>query len=492
MGIEMKNISKLKLLIIFLLLFLIQSTYAGGDECLNCHQELGDNPSKLFVEDVHYKAGLSCQSCHGGNNKTDDMEKAMNKTEGFIGVPKFDRISEVCSKCHSDSRLMSNYNSKIQLGQFENIKESVHGKLSLDGKGMIVQCITCHNAHGIKKVTDPKSPVYPTNVPETCNKCHGNATYMQSYNPSLTVDQLTKYRTSVHGILNAKGNVKVAECASCHGEHNIFAANDVRSKVYKLNIPSTCSNCHSDKKYMSEFHIPTDQFEKYKKSVHGEAVFEKHDLSAPVCNDCHGNHGATPPGLESISKVCGTCHALNAELFASSPHKKAFDEKKYPECETCHGNHEILTAKDQLLGVSDGAICLKCHSESQNLKGYFVAKEMRILTDSLINLDTLARKLVFQAEQKGMDVEEIKFKLREIHQARLEGRTVVHAFNEAKFNDVISKGLKASNVAIVDAQAEIHEFYFRRYGLAVAIVVITFLIIIIFFYIRKIEKNKIS
>ena len=163
---------------------------------------------------------------------------------------------------------------------------------------------------------------------------------------------------------------------------------------------------------MKTFNIPTDQFAKYQKSVHGKAVFEKQDLSAPVCNDCHGNHGATPPGIESISKVCGSCHALNAELFSASPHKKAFDEKKYPECETCHGNHEILIAKDQLLGVGKGAICLKCHSENENQKGYFIAKEMKKLTDSLIVSDSVANSMVFQAEQRGMDVEELKFKLK--------------------------------------------------------------------------------
>ena len=117
----------------------------------------------------------------------------------------------------------------------------------------MLQCITCHNAHGIKKVDDPKSPVYPTNVPQTCNKCHGNASFMQSYNPAISVDQLTKYRTSVHGVLNSKGNIKAAECASCHGSHDIYPANDVRSKVYKLNIPGTCSQCHSDKNYMNSF-----------------------------------------------------------------------------------------------------------------------------------------------------------------------------------------------------------------------------------------------
>jgi len=490
MGIKMIYIPKLKIVASLLLIILAQFAYAGVDECLNCHQALEDNPSQLFVEDVHYKAGLSCKSCHGGNSNSDDMEFAMSKSEGFIGVPALNNISEVCSKCHSNIEYMKKYNSNIHTDQFTKLKESVHGKLAVNGKEMMLQCITCHNAHGIKKVNDPKSPVYPTNVPQTCNKCHGNASFMQSYNPALSVDQLTKYRTSVHGVLNSKGNIKAAECASCHGSHDIFKANDVRSSVYKLNIPNTCSHCHSDKEYMKAFNIPTDQFAKYQNSVHGKAVFEKQDLSAPVCNDCHGNHGATPPGIESISKVCGSCHALNAELFSASPHKKAFDEKKYPECETCHGNHEILIAKDQLLGVDEGAICLKCHSENENQKGYYIAKEMKKLTDSLIISDSLAKYMVFQAEQKGMDVEEIKFKLREIHQARLEGRTIVHSFDEAKFKEVTTKGFKVSELTITEAKAAIDEFYFRRYGLGVAVAIISFLIVILFLYIKRIEKNK--
>lgn len=486
----MNYIPKHKFIIIVLSIFIIQYTYASDDQCLSCHQGLDDRPSQLFIEDVHYKAGLSCRSCHGGNSNSDDMELAMSMSEGFIGVPISNSISELCSKCHSDIDYMKKYDSKIHTDQFAKLKGSVHGKLAVNGKGMMLQCITCHNAHGIKKVDDPKSPVYPTNVPQTCNQCHGNASFMQSYNPAIAVDQLTKYRTSVHGVLNSKGNIKVAECASCHGSHDIFPANDVRSKVYKLNIPNTCSHCHSDKNYMKAFDIPTDQFSKYQSSVHGKAVFEKQDLSAPVCNDCHGNHGATPPGIESISKVCGSCHALNAELFSTSPHKKAFDEKKYPECETCHGNHEILIAKDQLLGVDKGAICLKCHSENENKKGYLIAKEMKKLTDSLIVSDSIAKNMVFQAEQKGMDVEEIKFKLREIHQARLEGRTIVHSFDESKFKEVTTKGFKSSDLIITEAKATVDEFYFRRYGLGVAVAVITFLIIMLFLYIKKIEKTK--
>ena len=114
---------------------------------------------------------------------------------------------------------------------------------------------------------------------------------------------------------------------------------------------------------------------------------------------------------------------------------------------------------------------------------------MKKLTDSLIISDSVAKNLIYQAEQKGMDVEEIKFKLRETHQARLEGRTIVHSFDEAKFKDVTDKGFRASELAITEAKAAIDEFYFRRYGLLVALAVITFLIVMIFLYIKKIEKN---
>lgn len=462
---------------------------ADDDSCISCHKDLEDSPSQLFMQDVHYKAGLSCSSCHGGNRNSDDMEIAMSKSEGFIGVPKGDKISEICAVCHSDENKMNSLGVSIKTDQYKNLVNSVHGRLDISGKQRIVQCITCHNAHGIRKITDRRSPVNPVNVPQTCTKCHGSADYMKNYNSSLPVDQLTKYRTSVHGELNQKGNPKAAECASCHGSHNILSSKDVRSAVYKFNIPETCGKCHSDKEYMKEFGIPADQLEKYRKSAHGKAVFEKQDLSAPVCNDCHGNHGAVPPGLSAVSNVCGSCHALNAQLFSESPHKPAFDKAGYPECETCHGNHEILSAKDQLLGVQEGAVCLKCHSETKNTSGYQIASKMSSTIDTLLALQKKAGSLIFDAEQKGMEVEEAKFTLREVHQARLKSRTVIHSFSEKKFDEVMDKGINAAGVVINDAQEAIDEYYFRRYGLVAAIIIISFLMAVIYLYLRKLERN---
>jgi hypothetical protein len=462
----------------------------AADQCLSCHEIVGDKPSGLFKHDIHFSKGITCAGCHGGNAAAEDMDRAMDVKAGFIGVPKGDEISKRCASCHASPEKMKSYGSALPTNQWESLQASAHARLTLNGKAHIAQCITCHGAHGIVLVTNPASPVYPTNVVKTCSRCHANAVYMRSYNPSLPVDQLDKYRTSVHGIRNAKGDPKTAECVSCHGSHGIRPPGDVKSKVYVMNIPETCASCHSNAQYMKGYGIPTDQFEKYSRSVHGVALLQKGDRSAPACNSCHGNHGAAPPGLESISKVCGTCHALNAELFSRSPHKKAFDDRHLPECATCHGNHEIVSATDRLLGVSPGAVCSRCHTGTENTAGFRAAMVMRELADSLKAEELTAVSLVDEAEQKGMDVSEAKFRLRDIRQARMQSRTEVHAFDEEKFREVVAGGQQAAFSVIGEARQAIHEYYFRREGLGIATLILTILAASLFAYVRRIEKNK--
>ena len=98
--------------------------------------------------------------------------------------------------------------------------------------------------------------------------------------------------------------------------------------------------------------LPTDQRAKYEKSVHHAAMAEKNDLSAPTCNDCHGNHGAAPPGVGAVTNVCGTCHSVFATRFALSTHAQIFDRG-----------------------------CVECHSSGY--KGRFVVAEVHSLDDTL-------------------------------------------------------------------------------------------------------------
>ncbi len=484
----MKSVRAITIVALFNLLW--AGLVFAQDQCLTCHATLEDKPSTLFKHDVHFQKGISCAGCHGGNSKAEEMDVAMDTSTGFIGVPKGDRISERCASCHSNPETMKRYGSALPTHQWESLQGSVHGLLSVTGKEHIAQCVTCHNAHGIVSVMNPSSPVYPLNVVRTCASCHANAGFMRTYNPSLAIDQLEKYHTSVHGMKNAKGDPKTAQCASCHGSHDIRSAKDVKSKVYPANVPQTCATCHSNAEYMKSYKIPTDQFEKFASSVHGHALLVKKDLGAPACNSCHGNHGAAPPGGSSVSKICGACHAMNADLFSASPHKKAFDDRKLPECETCHSNHAIIAATNQLLGVTKEAVCSQCHSEKGNAKGYAVAQVMRTMIDSLESSIGHAAALVDDAEQKGMEVGESRFKLRDARQSRLQSRTMVHAVNEGKFREVVDKGLKTSSEVRGEATEAIDEYFFRRKGLGVATLIITVFAASLFLYIRRLERHQ--
>ncbi|MBL7959099.1 cytochrome c3 family protein [bacterium] len=469
--------------------YAIAASPKNPDQCFVCHESMGDKPASLYKSDVHNLNGISCSGCHGGDASKEDQDEAMKKSMGFIGVPRGDEISKLCANCHADSLRMSRYNSTLPTHQMELLTASVHGKNAIKGGQHIVQCVTCHGTHGIASVKNPKSPVHPLRVIQTCTQCHANAAYMRLYNPSLPVDQLEKYRTSVHGIRNAQGDTKTAVCSSCHSGHDIQPAGSAKSHVNAALIPETCAKCHADAGYMKEYKIPTDQYEKFTKSVHGIALLQKHDLSAPACNDCHGNHGAVPPGVESISKVCGSCHALNADLFSASPHKKAFDENKFPECETCHGNHGIMTATVSMLGVDSAAVCSECHTEQKSVKGYKVAMEMRLLIDSLTNDQKRALGIVEEAEQKGMEIGEAKFKLRDAHQARLESRTMVHSFDKLKFDEVVNKGLNVTSFVSAEAHRAVEEYFFRRWGLGIATLIITVLAVSLYAYIRRLENK---
>jgi hypothetical protein len=486
----MKNKIITTLISVSLLIFVYPALQAQTtDECFKCHFDLDDAPAKTFKTDVHFTKGVSCAGCHGGDAASDDPDEAMSKEKGFIGVPTRTTRYLACVNCHADAQKMKNYNSNIPTDQFEKFKVSVHFKPSFNQQGPIADCITCHSVHDIKSVKDPASKVYPTKIISLCGECHSSAEFMRRYNPALPVDQVQKYRTSIHGKLNAKGDPNAAECVSCHGSHEIQMVKDSRSLVYPTNIPSVCAECHSDAKLMAKYKIPTDQYDKYVSSVHGIALLEKGDLSSPSCNSCHGNHGAVPPGVESISKVCGTCHVLNMELFEQSPHKKAFDKNKYPECESCHGNHQIKYSTDEMIGTQQSSVCIKCHHPEDDNKGYIVAAEMKRLIDSLKLEDSDTKIILNEATQKGMDVSDAAFSLKDVRQVLIQSRTTIHSFNLDKFKEQIDQGFTIVNKARINGEEAIDEFYFRRIGLGFSTLVVTLLVIGLYIKLKKIEKK---
>jgi predicted CXXCH cytochrome family protein len=323
-------------------------------------------------------------------------------------------------------------------------------------------------------------------IPAYCGKCHSDANLMKRFNPSLRVDQEREYYTSIHGkLLKEKGETRVATCISCHSVHGIRAPGDPLSSVYPSNVADTCAKCHASADYMRSFGIPSNQFANYKTSVHAKALYQKQDLSAPTCNDCHGNHGATPPGIASVANVCGQCHARQAELFQTSPHKAAFDQKQLGECITCHSNHAIPKPGDELIGTGAGALCINCHNSGD--KGFVAAGMMRSRIDELIAGIDKSTAILNQAERKGMEVSKPKFELKGATDALTHARVLIHSSSTAEVEKVIAPGLDVATRGYQAGLGALAELSFRRKGLAVSLVFILFLAALVYLKIRQIE-----
>jgi predicted CXXCH cytochrome family protein len=324
-------------------------------------------------------------------------------------------------------------------------------------------------------------------IPEFCGRCHSDIGFMRRFQPRIATDQVLQYLTSQHGQLLVAGDRKVADCTSCHSVHAILPASDGRSTVYPLNVPSTCNNCHGDSDYMSGYSIGTDQFDQYAKSVHGVALLEKEDTGAPACNDCHGNHGALPPEVESIAQVCGQCHVNNMQYFEASTMAEAFAEEDLVGCEECHGNHEVQRTNDEMVGVGDNSVCVDCHAEGD--EGYAAAQEIYGQITGLSTIYMTALENQKDVQHKGMDDVEIEFLLQEAHQSLVQARTLVHTFDPGEIEPKTGEGTKKVEEALSLAEESIKEFYFRRRGFGLATIFITLLVVALIFKVRHMERN---
>lgn len=204
--------------------------------CRRCHYK--GNPEGApqvdkyfeYEQSVHYleilkgnKKAPLCQDCHGNHDvkKVEDPLSHVNKN----------KVAETCGKCHL--KIYSNYTN------------SVHGVALLE-KGIKESptCTSCHGEHKIIRHEEPTSPTYSTNVPKTCGQCHSAVDIVGKY--GISVEQVETFERSFHGIAGKYGERTVANCASCHGVHDILPAEDPRSSVNIANIPKTCGkiDCH--------------------------------------------------------------------------------------------------------------------------------------------------------------------------------------------------------------------------------------------------------
>jgi formate dehydrogenase gamma subunit len=266
----------------------------GAEPCQACHGPV----SQAYLTSVHARAlarGIQdaslCFDCHG------EAHRLRSHTDP--GSPTFHaRTPDTCGRCHADRALVERRHIPIPQA-YQLYKQSVHGRALAAGKPAAA-CNDCHESHDLRRANDPKSSIYRENIPRTCGKCHAEESrvYRESIHGTAMTQGVTKspvctdchgehsiraardpasrvsvaavsrtcahcheaegisekygipggrletYAESFHGLAARGGSKVVANCASCHGFHDIRPSGDPRSAIHKDNLPATCGKCH--------------------------------------------------------------------------------------------------------------------------------------------------------------------------------------------------------------------------------------------------------
>ncbi|OGZ98740.1 MAG: hypothetical protein A3C07_04630 [Candidatus Sungbacteria bacterium RIFCSPHIGHO2_02_FULL_47_11] len=358
---------------IFFLLFLVffsisrmgWAEEAASNSCLTCHSDMWEE----VKGSAHSQQGIYCNKCHGGDPTKDDKDLAKGPGTGYIGIPDKKQAMELCGSCHSDVSVMNFYGTSTdQLAQY---KTSHHGKKLLEeGNAKVAVCSDCHGYHEVLKVSDPNSSVYPSNLPKTCAKCHGNEKLMHSF--GLPSDVFEKYKNSVHGkALFEKGDTSVANCASCHGSHGAVPPGF-------REVGATCGKCHINEKA------------NFQESVHA-LISDREKFSE--CVSCHSNHDIQPVSVALYDQACVKCHTPESKAFQQGRQIKAILQKADSE----------LKETRQIL-------------KQAGIEGFFIEEEEAILEEvrsKVLEMQPLQHKLIYNEladlyAQSDAKIKEIK------------------------------------------------------------------------------------
>ena len=348
----------------------------ANEECLACHgdatlnKEVKGKRVSLYVDPEAFKNSIhgsmfTCVDCHT-DLKSSPHDSAPAKVS--------------CSTCHADQQSAYDH--------------SYHAKAIQNGDSQAATCVDCHGSpHELLPASDPRSRVNHANIPKTCGACHGQKFVMEASGHSA--QPFLSYQESVHGKAVAAGSEKAAVCTDCHGSHEILAASDTRSSIFKFNVPTTCAKCHDAVR------------QEFAQSIHGQAL-ARGNGQAPVCTDCHGIHSIkahTDPNSSVAAQnlarnTCGQCHesvrvsqefgfeGRRATTYLESYHGLAskLGSQVVANCASCHGVHNILPSSDARSTINRANLIKTCGQCHPGVSEKFVAAKVHV--DAPLSADT--------------------------------------------------------------------------------------------------------
>ncbi len=383
-------------------------------DCAICHDDI----AAVYDQSLHGQLAKSgeelapqCWDCHSAHY-------ILPKDRAGSQIDKFN-IPFMCGRCHKEG---TDVNRKYDIPQdsiITHYSQSIHGfGLYQQGLTVTAVCTDCHTAHFLLPHTDPRSSIHRDNIANTCQKCHGRIE--QVHKKIIEGELWEKEPNKVPVCVDCHqphilrkifyGEVSDRECLECHLNPDLRMTRDSQEiSLYvdtlelhnSVHANKTCAQCHTGASpHLSRpcATVPlrvdcsichSEVVDTYATSMHGELA-DRGDPDAPVCGDCHGDHGIrnqhdpqSPTFPMNVPDLCGECHiaggsaatrralrgdSIIAENYYMSIHGRGLLQSGLvvtAMCTDCHTAHHVLPAHDTLSSVNHRNIartCAECHN----------------------------------------------------------------------------------------------------------------------------------
>jgi hypothetical protein len=182
-------------------------------------------------------------------------------------------------------------------------------------------------------------------------------------------------------------------CHTCHGgdptieDEDAMGTDDYKGAPSAKEIPELCGSCHSDPDRMRRYNLRIDEYDLFRRSGHGRALYERGDTKVATCVSCHGSHKilakddtGSKVHYSNIPETCGKCHGDaeymkgydlptdQVEKYNNSYHAKILhgeipdkNPALAPTCASCHSHSPLLPG-----AVDVPEICGRCHGVTAN------------------------------------------------------------------------------------------------------------------------------
>ncbi|MHC4939284.1 MAG: hypothetical protein ACYTHK_09975 [Planctomycetota bacterium] len=273
--------------------------------CADCH----DDAASAHSESVHGTAKVGdkpvgCADCHGVH----DILKAEVRESRLHPL----NVTRTCGACHFEG--IDARTAPLEELLKQPYCDDTHGHGLLRG-GMTVAptCVTCHGGHDTKKKGDPTSRVSRKNVSQTCATCH--------------VGVLEQYQLSIHSVMRENGEDAAATCTDCHPPHST----DVSKPGFQIRSAERCGDCHQQKmdSYGSSYHGKVSSLGYGEKVANCAACHGAHDI-----RKSDDPHSRIHP--DNLVKTCAACHPKAHASFVDYRVHAVWKEKNEDTDEFLH------------------------------------------------------------------------------------------------------------------------------------------------------------